>query len=420
MAGKSTDFTIKDALVFPRDGNTPAFRGDVAVCSGEIIEIGRDLSVPGESVSAKGRLLLPGLIQSHVHLCQTAFRGQAEDLSLLPWLKTRIWPLEAAHTMETVHQSALLGIRELLFSGVTTICTMETVHHSEAVFEACRETGIRAIIGKALMDNGDDVPDGLLQPIDQAMQELEILHSRYHGCENDRIRVAVAPRFALSCSDELLRQAVEFAQRHELLLHTHAAENLAEIAILKKIAGCGNIEYLDHRGCLGPLTLLAHVVWPQDGELELIKLRGAAIVHCPTANLKLGSGIAPLQAFIELGIRVGLGSDGAACNNSLDIWQEMKLAALSANVRTGVGSVSANEALSLATISGAKAVHWDDQIGSIEVGKKADLILVNTDKPHWQGGGDLPTRIVYSGRAADVEWVMVDGKVLLDEGRIVD
>lgn len=410
------DLTIQGAAIVTCDSSGTVLQGDVHISRGEIAALGPQLQPLGEVINGRGKLLLPGLIQAHVHLCQTAFRGTSNGLDFLPWLRERIWQLEAEHTPETIHTSAQLGLEELLLSGVTTVCTMETVHFTDVVLDACRDAGIRAVVGKALMDRGDGTPGELLQTPDAALSELESLHSHYHGADGGRLRISVTPRFVLSCSEALLKQAVGFARRRDLLIHTHAAENRAETDVALKSLRYGSIEYLHRMGCLTPRTLIAHVVWPQAGDLRLIESSGSSVVHCPTANLKLGSGIAPVPDMVQRGIPLGLGSDGAACNNTLDIWQEMKLASLISAVKFGPGALAPSEVLKMATLGGAEAIGWADDIGSIEVGKRADLVLVNTDKPHWQGQGDWAEKIVYCGKAADVEWVMVDGRVLVEQG----
>lgn len=413
------DLTIRGATIVTCDPAGTVLQGDVVASEGKIAALGLGLPPRGKIIDAGGKLLLPGLIQAHVHLCQTAFRGAADGLDLLPWLRERIWPLEADLTPESTRASAELGLKEMLLSGVTTVCTMETVHFTDVILDACLKAGVRAVIGKALMDQGDGIPPKLQQSADAAFEELEDLLSRYHGADEGRLRLSVAPRFVLSCSQDLLRQAADFARRHDLVIHTHAAENQAEVEEAKNCGGYGNIEFLHKIGCLTPRTILAHVVWSTPDELDLIQSSGSRVVHCPMANLKLGSGIAPVPAMVQRGIPLGLGSDGAACNNALDIWQEMKLAALIASLKFGPAALAPSEVLKMAIRGGAEAIGLGGEIGSIEVGKRADLILVDTDKPHWQGQGDWASRIVYSGRAADVELVMVDGRLLVERGELL-
>ncbi|TKJ38383.1 N-ethylammeline chlorohydrolase [candidate division LCP-89 bacterium B3_LCP] len=416
---KKQSYTFKNATVITYDPKNRTFTGDVCIEDGIITAIGADLACKDDLIDANGKLLLPGLIQSHVHLCQTSFRGKADGLGLMPWLESRIWPLEAEHTPESIYQSARLGLEEMILSGVTTVCTMETVHHTGSVFSACEDAGVRAIVGKALMDRGQGVPEKLIQPWDEALSELEELHKEFHDSEDGRLKIAVTPRFVLSCSENLLREAYDFAVKHDLVFHTHASENIKEVESVRSELGCGNIEYLHRLGTLGEKTLLTHVVWPEDGELDLIRQTQTKVAHCPTTNLKLGSGIARVAEMLERGIQVGLGSDGAACNNTLDLWGEMKLAALLASYKSGPGSVDPGKILGLATLGGARAIGWNDEIGSIEVGKRADLIMVNPDGPHWQGGDDWFSKIVYCGKAADVELVMVNGCMLVENGKLI-
>ncbi len=392
--------------------------GDVLVRDGRLAAIGGDLGgdAPDAPVlDVSGLTILPGLVQTHVHLCQTLFRGLAEDLPLLPWLRTRIWPLEAAHDPDSLRASAELSVLELLLGGTTTILDMGTTHHHGTVFEVLETTGIRAVSGKAMMDDGDGVPTGLLEtPLDSLRESFD-LAERWHGADEDRLRYAFAPRFVLSCSDVLFREIVSLAQGR-YLLHTHASENADETRVVEEIKGLRNVLYFDDIGFLGPDTLLAHCVWLDDAEVQAMARSGARALHCPSTNLKLGSGIAELARLRDAGVHVSIGADGAPANNRLDAFAEMRAAALLGSLRTGPGSVPAREILTRMTIGGAEALGFDERIGTLEIGKDADLIAVDLDTPHAAPVADPATALVLSARASDVRHVLVRGERLVEDG----
>jgi cytosine/adenosine deaminase-related metal-dependent hydrolase len=394
--------------------------GDVLVRDGVIVAVGGDLSSrsPGPRVvDARGLVLLPGFVQTHVHLCQTLFRGLAEDLALLPWLRQRIWPLEAAHDPASVRASARLSVAELLRGGTTTVLDMGTTHHHAAVFEVLSETGLRAASGKAMMDEGEGVPLGLLETTLDSLRESFDLAERWDGADGGRLRYAFAPRFALSCSDVLFREVVALA-KGKYLLHTHAAESEGETRRVLEIKGRRNVEYLDDVGFLGPRTVLAHCVWLADDEIARLARSGARAAHCPGTNLKLGSGLASLRKLLDGGAHVSIGADGAPANNTLDAFAEMRHAALLASWKSGPGSVTAREILTLATRGGAEALGLEQVVGRLEPGREADLVGVDLDTPHAAPTEDAATALVYSARADDVRHVLVRGEVLVEDGRL--
>ena len=361
---------------------------------------------------------MPGLIQAHIHLCQTLFRGLADDLSLEDWLTQRIWPLEAAHTAESIHASAMLGAAELLLGGTTAILDMESVRHTGAAFEALELMGIRATAGKCLMDAPSN-PAALRESTDQALTESADLCARWHGAAEGRLRYCYAPRFAPSCTGPLLRAVSDLAEKAGAVVHTHAAETLVELDIVKRATGHDEIAYLDSVGISGPRAALAHCVWVDKDGIGRLARQATNIVHCPSSNLKLGSGIAPIPEMLAAGCRVGIGADGAPCNNRLDAFAEMRLAALIQKPRLGPDALPAAHALELATLGGARALGLENEIGSVEVGKRADLIVLDLSGPHTQPEeGDVVSRIVYSARAADVRHVIVDGRVVVKDGAL--
>jgi cytosine/adenosine deaminase-related metal-dependent hydrolase len=395
--------------------------GDVSIRDGRIVSVGNvDPNLQHDRVvDAGGGYVLPGLIQTHVHLCQTLFRGSADDLPLLDWLRQRVWPMEAAHTPETLRAAARLAAIELLASGTTTVLSMETVRHTEAVFEAVADAGLRATIGKCMMDAAPDAPARLQEATQAALDESVTLARHWHGAANGRVRAAFAPRFAVSCSQTLLEAVGVLSAEEGLLVHTHASESRDEIALVRERTGAGNIEYLSRLHLASPRLCAAHCVWPDDRELSLLAEHDVKVMHCPSSNLKLGSGIAPVSEMRRKGITVSLGADGAACNNRLDMFEEMRLAALLQAVRGVPGALVARDVLWMATRGGARTLGLEAEIGSIEPGKRADVIVVDRDRPHLTPDWDPYPTLVYAARGPDVRTAIVDGELLLDRGELV-
>ncbi len=410
---------IKGSTIITMDSRNHIFEGDVMVEGGRITRLDRQITAQADEViDARGRVLVPGFVQTHIHLCQTLFRGAADDLALIDWLKKRIWPLEAAHTPESLYASARLGLAELIRGGTTCALTMETVNHTESVFRAVEESGFRATVGKCMMDKGDEVPEGLREQTEASIEQSLELLERWHGRANERIRYCFAPRFAVSCTRELLERVARLARERGVMVHTHASENKDEIAMVERDTGRRNIEYLSDVGLTAPHVLLAHCVHLDESEMEILRATGTNVAHCPSSNLKLGSGLARVADMQKLGIRVTLGADGAPCNNRLDMFTEMRTAALIQKARCGPEALPALQALRMATISGAHALGLGDEIGSIEKGKRADIALINLDHPHTTPRPDLVSTIVYAAEAGDVETVIIDGRIVMREGRL--
>jgi cytosine/adenosine deaminase-related metal-dependent hydrolase len=397
------------------DADVVVEQGRIAALEKKTAKGGKGRSKTGE-VNCKGLVIIPGLIQAHIHLCQTLFRGLADDLSLEAWLAKRIWPLEAAHTEDSVYWSAMLGAAELLLGGTTAILDMETVRHTKAAFQALEEIGLRATAGKCLMDSAAN-PPGLRERTDQALAEAADLCEQWHGAANGRLRYCFAPRFVPSCTGPLLRAVSDLAERAGAMVHTHAAETPVELQTVKRDTGHDELAYLDSVGIAGPRAALAHCVWVDREGIARLARSHTNVVHCPSSNLKLGSGIAPIPEMLAAGCHVAIGADGAPCNNRLDGFEEMRLAALIQKPRLGPQALPAAQALELATLGGARALGLESEIGSIEVGKRADLVVLDLSGPHGQpDDADLISRLVYSARAADVRHVVVDGRMVVRDG----
>ncbi|HTM20121.1 MAG TPA: amidohydrolase family protein, partial [Kofleriaceae bacterium] len=272
--------------------------GDLVCRDGEIVQVGGDYTPSGgdyEILDCAGCVVMPGLVQSHVHMCQTLARGRADDLALLDWLQTVVWPYEGALTAADVAAAARLACAELLLGGTTAVLDMGTVHHTDQLFEVARDAGLRATIGKAMMDERDDrIPPGLREGTAESLAESARLCAAWHGAAGGRLRYAWAPRFALSCTDDLLRQAARDARAAGARIHTHASENRDEIAEVQRRRGLRNIEYLHQVGLTGDDVGLAHCVWLDDAERALLAETGTHLLHCPSSNLKLASGFAPV------------------------------------------------------------------------------------------------------------------------------
>ena len=363
--------------------------------------------------------LIPGFIQTHVHLCQTLFRGLADDLQLLDWLQQKIFPFENAHDKNSLRSSVKLGINELLLGGTTTLLDMGTLRNQEVVFEEMVKSGIRGFSGKCLIDYNDLYPAFKASTKDE-LQYMSNLASQFHNSEEGRIKYGFAPRFVLSCSEELLVETKSMTNDYPgSLYHTHSSENKSEVDEVRRRHNKENIEYFNSINTLDDHTVLAHCIHVNENEKQILKDKNVRVAHCPSANLKLGSGIANIPDYIKRGISVSLGADGPPCNNNLSIFTEMRLAALIQKPIHGAESMDAKTVFKLATIEGAKALHLDEEIGSIEIGKKADFALVdlNTFANSVDDSDDLVySNLVYSSGVSNIHSVMINGKWVVRDG----
>src|SRR5262245_49037502 len=319
---------VRSGVIVTMNDRLDVVHGDVSIREGRIAAIASHIAEPHDRVvDARGGYILPGLIQTHIHLCQTLFRGYADDLPLMDWLRARVWPMEAAHTPDTLRAAARLATTELLASGTTAVLTMETVHDTDVVFEEVQTSGLRATIGKCMMDFDAQVPKRLQEETQASLDESVAIRKRWDGVADGRLRAAFAPRFAVSCSRELLEAVAGLSSSERALVHTHASEARDEIAIVQTMTGARtNIEYLAAVRLASPHLCAAHCVWVDDRDQQLLADHDVKVMHCPGSNLKLGSGIAPVPEMRARGITVSLGADGAACNNRLDMFEEMRIA----------------------------------------------------------------------------------------------
>ena len=392
---------------------------DVLVQDGRIARVGRNLRTRGAGLrvlDVRGKVVLPGLIHGHLHACQTLFRNRADGLELLDWLRERIWPFEAAHDADSMRASADLTFAELIRSGATAALDMGTVRHYDAVFESARDCGFRLTGGKAMMD-APDGPEGLRESTEDSLAESLALLERWHGTHGDRLRYAFAPRFVLSCTERLMREVARLARERGVRIHTHASENPTEVEVVRERTGQDNVMYFHEVGFTGPHVTLAHCVWLSEEEQRLLRDTRTVVCHCPGSNLKLASGIARVPELLEAGVTVCLGADGAPCNNNLDMFLEMRLAALLHKPRVGPRAMPASQVLEMATLGGARALGLEAELGSLEAGKRADLTVVDLSGLHAtpSAPADVLGPLVYAARASDVVHVLIDGRLVLKD-----
>ncbi len=397
--------------------------GDLACRDGRIAQVGGSYT-PATSdyqiIDCTGLLVMPGLVQAHTHLCQTLARGRADDLELLDWLRTVVWPYEAKLDAEAMTAAAELACAELLLGGTTAVLDMGTVHHTDSVFAAAERSGLRATIGKAMMDAADPlIPPGLRESTADSLDASERLIARWHGAAGGRLRYAYAPRFALSCTDELLREVGRRSAASGVGIHTHASENRSEIELVRQRFGMENLSYLADTGILSPRSGIAHCIHLSSAERGLLRDTGATVLHCPSSNLKLASGVCEVPELLEAGVAIGLGADGAPCNNNLDGFLELRLAALLHKPRCGPRALPAAQAVALATRGGARALGLAEELGSLEPGKRADIIALDLDTVHAVPAESPYSIIAYAAKASDVRHVAVDGAMVVQDRQLL-
>lgn len=366
----------------------------------------------GKIIDAEGKILLPGLINTHTHLSMTLFRGLADDLSLDSWLNDHIWPMEANLNGDYCYIGALLGAVELIKSGTTTFSDM--YFYMEDVARAVDDAGIRAVLSYGMIDFGD------AERRENEIRENLELFKACNGMADGRIKVFLGPHSPYTASEELLVKVRELADEYNMGIHIHVSETQKEINDSMEERGIRPFEYLEKIGLLGPDVVAAHCVWLSDEEIEIIKKHDVKVSHNPCSNMKLASGVAPVSKLMEKGVCVSIGTDGASSNNNLDLIEELKTASLLQKVSTlDPKVVSSDEAIQMATIRGAEALGLDSQIGSIEVGKKADLILIDTNVANMvPDSSNITSNIVYSANGSNVDTTICNGKILMENKKL--
>src|SRR5437588_3667697 len=392
--------------------------GAVAVERGRIVAVGKRSDIvrqyaAREVINATGRAVVPGLINGHTHVPMTLFRGIADDLDLNEWLTKYIFPAEAKNvTEEFVRAGTQLGLAEMIRGGTTTYCDM--YYFEDAVADETERAGVRGLLGETVIDF--PVPDNKTWP--DAMRYTDNFVRKWKG--HALITPAIAPHAPYTVSEAHLREVKAFSDRTGAPVVIHVAETRKEVADITRDHGASPVEYLSRIGFLGPRDIFAHTVHLTDQEINLLKQNGVGSVHNPQSNMKLGSGVAPVPQMLRAGVAVGLGTDGAASNNDLDMWEEMDTAAKLAKVATFDPKViTAEEALAMVTINGARALHMDSEIGSLEVGKRADIVVVDLDSLHQTPRYNIYSHLVYATKAADVRTVVIEGRVVMRDRRLL-
>ena len=363
-------------------------------------------------IDAEGKILLPGLINTHTHLSMTLFRGLADDLSLDSWLNDHIWPMEANLNGDYCYIGALLGAVELIKSGTTTFSDM--YFYMEDVARAVDDAGIRAVLSYGMIDFGD------AERREAEIKENMALFEACNGMADGRIKVFFGPHSPYTASEELLIKVRELADEHNIGIHIHVSETQKEINDSLDEKCLRPFEYLEKIGFLGPDVVAAHCVWLSDEEIEIIKKHDVKVSHNPCSNMKLASGIAPVSKLIENDICVSIGTDGASSNNNLDLIEELKTASLLQKVSTLDPKVlTSDEAIEMATIKGAETLGLSDEIGSIEVGKKADIILIDTNSANMvPDSSSLSSNVIYSANGSNVDTTICNGKILMENKKL--
>ncbi|MBT9283625.1 MAG: amidohydrolase [Hydrogenibacillus schlegelii] len=385
------------------DGGNRSAPGDGAMNAAD--DVGGPAHPPAERRSLAGRIVLPGLVNAHTHTPMSLLRGLGEGLPLKRWLEEAMWPNEAAFTDEDVYWGTLLAQLEMIESGTTAFAEM--YDRIDVIAQAVGESGLRAVLARGMIGLGDEATRRakLAEAIDVAR--------RWHGAYGGRVTTMIAPHSAYTCPEPFLREVAEAARDLGRPIHTHLAETEAEEAEVRARTGRSSARVMLEAGLFDGPALVAHAVYLSDDELRLLAERDVRIAHNPVSNLKLGSGIAPLARWLELGLVVGLGTDGPASNNNLDLFDEMRLASLLAKGREkDAAAVPPAAALELATAGGAKALFLED-VGRLAPGMRADLIVIDPSSVRYVPAHDLLSHLVYNGRGTDVESVMVDGRWLM-------
>jgi 5-methylthioadenosine/S-adenosylhomocysteine deaminase len=380
---------------------------DILIMDDKIVSIdGKDKS--DFVIDASNKVVMPGLINSHTHLAMTLLRGYGDDMHLMEWLEKKIWPIESKMTSEDCYIGSLLGCLESIRFGVTTFSDM--YYFLDETAKACLESGVRGVLSWAILDEAFTTQKGI--PLDNAKNFIE----KYSGYE--LVKPSLGPHSIYTCSKETLIKTKELSDKYNSLMHMHVSETKDEVETSIKKFGKRPVEFLNEIGFLSPKLTAAHCVHLSEKEIEMIKENNVKVLHCPISNLKLASGIAPIPEMLKKEITIGLGTDSSASNNNLDVFEEMKTAALiHKGFKNNATLVSAKQALDMATKNGGLALGLD--VGAIEVGKKADLILIDLKKPHLQPIHSIISNLVYSTKGSDVDTVICNGKILMENRKVL-
>ncbi len=353
-------------------------------------------------IDCGGKILMPGLINTHTHVAMTLQRGMGDDVELMPWLNNIVWPFEARQSEEDIEAGATLGIAEMLLGGTTTFVDM--YWHEHAIAKAVERLGIRALLGESCMEGVEDIFEERLSKLVESATKC------------DRITAVVAPHAPYTCPPQIMELCRELAQRYNLPLTTHLAETRSEVETIEKLYNLTPTQYLESCGMITPSTILAHSIYLTEEDIEIIERHGAHIAHNPQCNMKISSGVAPIPQLMETQVTTTIGTDGVCSNNDLDMWDEMRTASLLHKLSAGSPTVlPAYEILKMTTVNAAKAIGRQGELGVIAQGALADIVVLNTNRIHYRPHHDLVSSIIYCGKASDVEHVMVNGTLLVEE-----
>lgn len=405
---------IRNATIIPMTGvDDRIVNGEIGIEGNRIVMVGGAGTVPenwgaDEVIDAQGMVALPGFINCHTHAAMTLLRSYADDLPLMEWLSERIWPLEDRLTAEDVYWGTMLCILEMIKSGTTTFADM--YFFMEEVARAVEQSGIRASLSRGMI--------GVAPTAQLALDETETFLTNWHGAAGGRITAMVGPHAPYTCPPEYLKKVLNMAERHGVGVHIHLAETRSEVDDIRKQYGRSPIEYVNDVGLLELHVLGAHCVHLTQDDIKILKEKNVGVAHNPESNMKLASGIAPVPQLLAEGINVGLGTDGAASNNNVDMLEEMRSAALLHKVNTGDPmTLPSYQALEMATVNGARVLGIND-IGIIKEGYKADIILIDFQKPHLYPRHDIVAHTVYAAQSSDVDTVIIDGLVVMKNGLV--
>ncbi len=401
---ESKNILIKDATIIANK----IIKGSLLIQNDKIVEISDKIGVndADDVINAEGKVLIPGLVNTHTHLSMTLMRGLADDMPLETWLNNHIWPVEAELNGEHCYAGALLACAEMIKSGTT--CFNDMYFFMDHVARAADEAGIRGMLSHGMIDFGDE------DKRKREFKETVRIIKKCHDTGDGRIKVAFGPHSPYTCSQELLEGVKKESAKYGVRIHIHVAETQKEVSDVINAHGKRPFEYLDEIGFLGSEVTAAHGVWLSEPEIDIIKESDVKISHNPSSNMKLSSGVSPVAELLGKGVCVSLGTDGPASNNNMDLLEEMKITALLQKVKTMDPTVlTVQEVFNMATISGANSLGLENEIGSIEVGKKADIVLVNMKTPQLTPFRNPISHLVYSANGGDVDTVICNGELLM-------
>lgn len=403
---------IKNIGLAPMNGREDFIENtNIYISEDKIVHIGElreDLEVERE-IDGKYKIAMPGLVNAHTHIGMSLLRNYADDMPLHDWLTKKIWPTEANLTGEDVYWGSLLSMVEMIESGTTAFCDM--YFFMDEVAKALEESGMRGVLTRGLIEEQGESQNKL--------DETRKLFNDWNGKADGRIKVMVAPHAPYTCSPDFLKETMNLAKELNTGIHIHLSETKKELEDSLEAHGKTPIKHVDDLGLLDIHTIGAHCVHVNDEDIKIMKEKGIFPVNNPSSNLKLASGFTPVDKMLKAGIPVALGTDGSSSNNNLNMFEEIHLASIiNKAVNEDAVSVPSIKALEMATINGAKALDWEEEIGSIEVGKKADMILIDTDKPHLYPHHDQISSLTYSVQGSDVDTVIVNGNIIM-ENRII-